>query len=253
MYTTGIAGFFVLPLNPESFTYFFLAAGSGITPCYSLIQLLLKTTEADIVLVYSNKSVRQTLFYDELQQWQSKFGNRLTVHYFFSNSNDINNKRLTNFRLTEILAQHFADKKNSYFYLCGPYEYRLMANITLRIFGVAEERIRKEEFDPLHAPVVARPPDTALHQVTIRIGNLQHVLQVKYPKSIVAAAKENNITVPYSCESGQCGSCAATCVSGTVWMANNEVLTDEEVARGRVLTCVGFPVGGDAVIDYGTF
>lgn len=252
LFTTGIAGYFVLPPEPERHTYFFLAAGSGITPCYSLIQLLLKTTACEIVLIYSNKSVEQTLFYNQLQQWQQEYNKRFTIHYFFSNSHTIANKRLTSFLLNDILHLHAANTKDTYTYLCGPYEYRLMADITLRVHGIPKERIRKEEFDPLHSPVVKRPPDTRMHQVTIRIGNSRHVVDVQYPKTIIAAARDAGITVPYSCESGQCGSCAATCISGTVWMANNEVLTDDELRLGRVLTCVGFPVEGDAVIDFGS-
>ncbi|RYF85612.1 MAG: iron-sulfur cluster-binding domain-containing protein, partial [Chitinophagaceae bacterium] len=249
--TTGISGYFILRAEAESFTYFFLAAGSGITPCYSLIHLLLETTSTRIVLLYSNKSVAQTLFYEQLQQWANEFRDRFSIHYFFSDSTKIENKRLTSFLLTDLLNDHAALKINPYIYLCGPYEYRLMATITLRAFGIEKERIRKEEFDPLHKLVTNRPPDTRSHNVTIRIGGNEYALNVQYPRSIVAVAKENKITVPYSCESGQCGSCAATCVSGKIWMANNEVLTDDEIARGRVLTCVGFPIEGDAVIDYG--
>jgi ring-1,2-phenylacetyl-CoA epoxidase subunit PaaE len=33
-------------------------------------------------------------------------------------------------------------------------------------------------------------------------------------------------------------------------MAYNEVLTDEEIARGRVLTCQAFPVYGDVEINF---
>ncbi len=249
--TTGISGYFLLPSEAETFTYFFLAAGSGITPCYSLIHFLLETTSAKIILIYSNKSVVQTLFYAQLQQWANEYRERFTIHYFFSDSTDIQNKRLTSFLLSNLLSKHAANQRNPYVYLCGPYEYRLMATITLRAFGIEKERIRKEEFDPIPMPLTNRPPDVRAHNVTIHIGGSKHTLRVQYPKSIVAVAKENNVVVPYSCESGQCGSCAATCVSGKIWMGYNEVLTDDEIARGWVLTCVGFPIEGDAVIDFG--
>ena len=251
--TTGISGYFVLPLVPEEFTYFFFAAGSGITPCYSLIHLLLETTSAQVILVYSNKSVRLTMFYKELELWAEKYGVRFTVHYFFSDSANLENKRLTSFLLTKLMQQHApADNSKVLCYLCGPFDYRQMATITLKSIGISERNIRKEEFDPFQKPRLNPPPDTAAYKVTIMIRNEKHIVSVQYPKSIVTTAKEHNIVVPYSCESGQCGSCAATCVSGKIWMAYNEVLTDDEISRGRVLTCVGFPIGSDAVIDYGT-
>ena len=39
-------------------------------------------------------------------------------------------------------------------------------------------------------------------------------------------------------------------VSGQVWMAYNEVLTDDEVANGRILVCQSYPVGGDVIIEF---
>ncbi|MES1221666.1 MAG: 2Fe-2S iron-sulfur cluster binding domain-containing protein [Bacteroidota bacterium] len=56
--------------------------------------------------------------------------------------------------------------------------------------------------------------------------------------------------MPYSCEAGNCGSCAATCTKGKVWMAYNEVLMDDEIAKGKILTCQGYAVDGDVVIEF---
>jgi len=56
--------------------------------------------------------------------------------------------------------------------------------------------------------------------------------------------------LPYSCEAGRCGSCTATCIDGKVWMSYNEVLMDDEISKGRVLTCTGYPIGGDVVLKF---
>jgi ring-1,2-phenylacetyl-CoA epoxidase subunit PaaE len=58
--------------------------------------------------------------------------------------------------------------------------------------------------------------------------------------------------LPYSCEAGKCGTCAATCTSGKVWMSYNEVLLDKEIAEGRVLTCTGFAVAGNVTLQFPT-
>ena len=71
---------------------------------------------------------------------------------------------------------------------------------------------------------------------------------VQYPDSILQAAKKIKLDLPYSCETGKCGSCAATCISGNVWLSNNEVLTDGDLARGLTLTCTGHPQNGDVVL-----
>ncbi|MEO5968012.1 MAG: 2Fe-2S iron-sulfur cluster binding domain-containing protein, partial [Ferruginibacter sp.] len=111
-------------------------------------------------------------------------------------------------------------------------------------------QIIKEDFFPIPRLVIPKPPDTEAHQVTIFINNKKFEITVQYPDSIIRAAKKEKIDLPYSCETGRCGSCVATCVSGNIWMAYNEVLMDDEIQKGRVLTCVGFPYGGDVVIKY---
>jgi ring-1,2-phenylacetyl-CoA epoxidase subunit PaaE len=73
---------------------------------------------------------------------------------------------------------------------------------------------------------------------------------VQYPNSILEVARKQGIELPYSCEAGRCGSCVANCTRGKVWMKFNEVLTDQEVAKGRVLICNGYPVGGDVAIQF---
>ena len=88
------------------------------------------------------------------------------------------------------------------------------------------------------------------HQVTISIGGAVHHMRVQYPLSILAVAKKLGIELPYSCEAGRCGSCVASCTKGKVWMKYNEVLTDREMEKGRVLICNGFPIGGDVTIDF---
>jgi ring-1,2-phenylacetyl-CoA epoxidase subunit PaaE len=95
-----------------------------------------------------------------------------------------------------------------------------------------------------------RPPDVNEHRVTIHIDNHVYFVNVQYPQTILKAAKAKHIILPYSCEAGRCSSCAATCTSGKIWMAYNEVLTDDEVAKGRVLVCQAFPVGGDVEIVF---
>ncbi|HTL10028.1 MAG TPA: 2Fe-2S iron-sulfur cluster-binding protein, partial [Chitinophagaceae bacterium] len=86
------------------------------------------------------------------------------------------------------------------------------------------------------------------HRITLQLQNQQYQLKTQYPQTILAAARAAGIALPYSCEAGRCGSCVATCTSGKVWMRYNEVLMDDEIAKGRILTCVGYPVGGDISI-----
>ncbi|MCH5599327.1 flavin reductase family protein [Niabella ginsengisoli] len=250
--TSGINGFFVLPENVHSKTFCFLAAGSGITPCFSLIKTILLTTQQKIFLFYSNRNEADTIFLQELKTLQKQNPYRLFIHFMFSNKLDVYYSRLSHWLLTHLIDQHFQHiaKPDILFYICGPFDYMLMAGISLRNNGITNSQIIKEDFNPLPPVKLPKPPDTTQHNVTMHVGGRTYTIAVRYPQSIVAAAKQAKISVPYSCEAGRCGSCVATCISGEIWMAYNEVLLDEEIARGRVLTCQGFPINGNAEIVY---
>lgn len=251
LYTSGISGFFVIPQKTIDSTFIFFAAGSGITPCFSIIKTLLHTTKENIRLFYSNKSLAQTIFYDALTDLQKKFPERLFIRYFFSDFSQLKSKRLSHPIIEEVLAESIPENpENIWVYICGPYSYTLTISITTKAFNIPPNQIIKEDFFPFPRLVIPKPPDTEPHEVTIFLNKRKFIITVQYPDSIISAAKKQNIDLPYSCETGRCGSCVATCISGNIWMAYNEVLMDDEIKKGRVLTCVGFPYGGDVVIKY---
>jgi len=251
LFTSGINGLFLLPeKNDPGYQYFFIAAGSGITPCFSMIKTILANQENKIILIYSNRSEEETIFYDQLKRLEQEYAGRLTIQYFFSNIYDVNRSRLSSWRLQALLDTYLSVPANkALFYLCGPFEYMRMLTITLRN-RIPAQNIIKENFSTLPHLVIPRPPDTDAHTVTIHINGLTHSLTVQYPQSILATAKVNKITLPYSCEAGRCGSCVARCSSGKIWMAYNEVLTDNELEKGLVLLCQSYPIDGDAVIEF---
>lgn len=251
LHSTGIGGFFTLPTRISHIkTICFLAAGSGIAPCMALIKFILVNESQKIVLFYSNSHQQQTIFYDSLNQLALAYPNRITIKYLFSSNKDIMEGRLSHWLLSQLLVQYQIPVRQSLFFICGPFDYMQMAGISLLSNGAIKKQIITEDFFPLPKTTIPRPPDTDAHRVRILIDQKQFELLVQYPQSITATARAHGITLPYSCESGRCGSCAATCLSGKIWMAYNEILTDEEIAAGRVLTCQGFAIGGDAVIEY---
>ncbi|MBY0434471.1 MAG: ferredoxin--NADP reductase [Cyclobacteriaceae bacterium] len=247
------SGFFTLPANlKEDGVLVFLAAGSGITPIYSMIKTALaQNSLRPIVLIYSNSSPERTIFKKELEALRQKSRGRLIIEWLFSNNQNLMRARLNKPVLKELLHIHVQARiSKAQFFLCGPFDYMRMAAIVLQTEGVPVENIRREVFTP-DVPISKElPPDTNPHSVTVHIQKKVHALTVQYPDSILSAARKQGIDLPYSCEAGRCGSCVASCTSGKVWMRYNEVLTDKEVALGRVLVCNSFPVGGDVEIKF---
>jgi ring-1,2-phenylacetyl-CoA epoxidase subunit PaaE len=244
----GANGFFTLPHHTtEIDTVFLLAAGSGITPLMSLMrEALLHHPHVQLVLVYSNRSAASTIFLNELKELQQRHKQRLKVEFLFSDAKNLMRARLGKYVLEELFRQNVRTAARTLAYICGPLDYRQMATITLLNEGVPAHQIRKEIFFTAPATVKPLPPDQDPHQVKITHQSIAHTFVIQYPTTILQAAKEAGWNLPYSCEAGRCGTCAATCTQGEVWMSRNEVLSDREVARGRVLTCTGYPVGGDA-------
>ena len=135
--------------------------------------------------------------------------------------------------------------------MCGPFQYMQMATISLRTEGIRPEHIKKENFSTEKPVIKEFPPDVKPHKVLLNFEGEQQEIVVQYPDTILQAAKNKNIMLPYSCEVGRCGTCSATCVQGNVWHAYNEVLVDRELQKGRILTCTGYPYGDeDVIISY---
>ncbi|MBV4358037.1 ferredoxin--NADP reductase [Pinibacter aurantiacus] len=251
--TIGASGFFTLPDDISAFRQiFFFAAGSGITPVLPLIKTLLHSnTDLKMVLIYSNRSVADTIFYKALQELASKFPNKFTIEFLFSDAKNLGRARLSKWLLNVLLKEYSTcPYHQTLFYLCGPFDYMRMATIQLLAEGVPGPNIHKENFTTFKVETKELPPDTLPHMITIEANGNVYDLVSQYPQTILQAAKKADITLPYSCEAGRCGTCSATCISGKVWMSYNEVLMDDEIAKGRVLTCVGYPVGGDVILKF---
>lgn len=243
----GVSGLFTLPADTTGLKkIIFIAAGSGITPIHSLIKEVLHFhPHLQALLIYSNRSAASTVFLDELKQLQSKFPSRLTIEWLFSNAQNLLRARLNRLLLEEFYRQYVNEPLRTWFYVCGPEDYREMVTITLLTEGVPADHIRREIFHSPPQENPPQPPDKKERTVKIILKSETHTFKVKYPVTILQAAQRLNIAIPYSCEAGRCGACAATCLKGEVWMKRNEVLLDSETERGRVLTCTGYPIKGD--------
>lgn len=250
---TEPGGLFVLPENTAPYRQvFFLAAGSGITPVFSQIKTILHShPHLHIVLIYSNRSAQDTIFYRQLIDLAQQSQGRLIIDFLFSTSNNILKSRLNNSLLTTILDEYGKARPEEILcYTCGPVDYMDTVGITLLTEGIPRDNIRKEYFVSNLPESLPEPPDKDSHTVRIRFKDREVAFAVQYPVSILHQAQKEGIALPYSCESGQCGSCMARCTRGRVWIAYNEVLTDRELDEGLVLTCQGFPVGGDVELEY---
>lgn len=250
LYTIGPAGYFTLPDDRDTYQqFFFLAAGSGIAPILPLIKTALYDRwPAHCTLIYSNQSIESTIFFDELVGLAEKHSDQLKIDFLHSNSKHLLKARLSKALLQQYVTSQVKDKAKTRFYICGPFNYMQMATITLLTEGIPAENIRKENFSTEKPVIKEQPPDVNPHEVKIQYENQEHIITVQYPLTILEAAKQRGLILPYNCEAGRCGTCAAKCDQGKVWHSYNEVLVDRELDNGRILTCTAYPYGEEQVI-----
>jgi ring-1,2-phenylacetyl-CoA epoxidase subunit PaaE len=234
------AGKFVLPVIPP-LQFCFIAAGSGISPVFSLMKTVLRRhAQSKILLIFQNRNEETTIFRKELLQLQENYPDRMQMIELFSQplNKSIVPARLNNFKLEEIIRNCISDL-HAHFYLCGPRSFMMLAEVTLTWLGFGKN-IKKENF------VVDAPPpppllnDTSSKKIELNFQGEKFEFVVKYPQNILSAALAQGIPLPYSCRGGQCSTCMVKCKSGKIIMSKNEVLTSKDLAEGWVLTCVGF-------------
>lgn len=87
-----------------------------------------------------------------------------------------------------------------------------------------------------------------MNKVTIQ--NSGHSFEVRPSQTVLAAAIEADIHIPYGCRNGACGSCKAKLVSGKVMHDDyqNSAMTDAELAAGNTLLCCARPLE-DIVVE----
>ena len=230
-------------------TVFLFGAGVGITPLFSILKTaLIREQHTKIILVYSNRSAVETLFYAELNQWQERYPERLKIVYVFSQSQNLLMARLNGPLIERLVKENLEfDQADTLLYTCGPVDYMDVCRITLLNLGFDQNQIKRETF-VLPEDEVDEDDETEkqvkhknTYHVILNFKNNRYQIAVPYNKTILDVALENKINLPYSCHAGICSTCTANCIKGGVEMDYNEVLMDDEIAAGRVLVCTGHP------------
>lgn len=247
-------GLFLLPEKRVD-TYFFIAAGSGITPVFSQLKMLLHSTqkeyqEASIVLYYANRDSGSTIFKAQIDRWMLEFPDRFACTYFFSREKNAKHalfRHLNNELLEELVLAHFLGKitprqrRNTWFFLCAPKALMRMARMTLRALDFPEKHIRQETFMP-ETRLPEREVDRSKTHTILALGQNERIeFQTYEGETILNAALRQGIALPYTCKSGVCFTCLAKCTAGRVDVAFVDA-TLHEGPGSMVNTCIGYAV-----------
>jgi ferredoxin len=141
------------------------------------------------------------------------------------------------------------------FYLCGPEAMMTDVRAMLRGAGVADARVKTEAFVSLpspdeadaagDSPVPTVPADAIF---ALRFARSDTTTHIAAGQSVLEAAEDAGLELPFECRSGICGQCKTRLIEGRVTMAVQDALGAADRSRHLVLACQAHAVT-DLVVD----
>ena len=254
-------GSFTTEISSDNKRHVFLVGGgSGITPLLSIAKSILsQESNSKVSLIYANQNEASIIFDDRIKKLkEDNSGNFDIVHFLENPSSDWSGSKG---RLDiSKLKTTFADlNDNTYsdvsYFTCGPEPMMNIVMDTLNEMGIADDKKHKESFvagntspKEIIAEEAQKLGDT---EVTIILDGEEHKYTVSPKSTILESGLDQNLDMPYSCQSGLCTACRGKCLSGKIKMDEEDGLSDEEKAQGYVLLCVGHPMTDDVVVEIG--
>ena len=230
--TTCPAGVFCLGSGKGEVVAF--AAGSGITPVYSVVKTALATTSRPVRVLYANRDRETVIFDNGLDRLAKEHPGRLeVVHHLDAEEGFIDEETARQFAGSDSDAEHF---------VCGPEPFMEIVERALTGLDVGEGRIRIERFTPLEQEEDAATAVPEARRVTVELEGRADSVEHRPGTTILQTARQMGMAPPFSCEAGNCATCMARLVEGQVTMRANNALTEEELADGWVLTCQSVPI-----------
>lgn len=238
-------------LDKEANSILAIGAGSGITPLLSIIKTALSNSpEVKVGLIYGNQSDRSIMFKDSIQELSQNFsGHFFAVHAFSREQGGDYFGRIDRGVILHALKNKLAglgvpDKT----YLCGPEAMIHLSKDALLDQGVAEENILFELF--VASENAKEINVSGVASVRVLLDGETHEVQVSKEEFLLDSLLEQGIDAPYSCQGGSCSSCICKITEGSADMARNQVLTDNEVASGFVLSCQAKITSTTIAVDF---
>ncbi|MBU2965818.1 PDR/VanB family oxidoreductase [Amphritea sp. 2_MG-2023] len=201
-----------------------LAGGIGITPIFSMFQVLCEQGRR-VHLHYWCRSTEHALFRELLEGRQN-----VTLHY--SNTSDTGRRPL--------LDVFQGVDSNTEVYCCGP--QRMLAEIDI-IAPQLGSRLHVERFQGAESVATA---DQAFTVVLARSGS---EIGVGVGESILEVLQAAGADVMYSCEQGICGACEVKVIEGEPVHCDSVRSAQEHQRRGTMMICCSSSVSNRLVLD----
>ena len=242
--------------GPEAERVVLVAGGIGITPMMSVVRSLTdRGWRGEMYLLFSVRAASDVVFRDELAYLQARFPN-LHVAITVTSATDEPGATWTGRRgkIDRGLLESFVPglgRAGDRAMLCGPDAMMTAMRALLVEIGVPDADIHQEAF-------VSTPPSAVSDGAGSADGEPGEPATITFTRSgrtldnttltVLEAAEECGVAIPFECRAGVCGQCKTHLTSGKVAMEVQDALAAADRTRGIVLACQARP-RGDIVVD----
>ncbi len=237
---TRAAGTFVL--SPTAVPLLAFAGGSGVTPILSLAKSALATTDRAVRILCADRDRASVIFEAVIDELIEHYPGRLSVDRHIDAEHGLLDP--------DAVTKFVGGDTDAECYVCGPEGFMAVVRSALPD-GV---RVLVEDFDA-SPPVKAATAEVAAAgeaggTVTIHLERKKVSVPQVAGETLLETARRAGLSPPFSCEAGNCGTCMARLTEGTATMRTNDVLEEDELADGYILTCQAVPGTSSVTVVY---
>ncbi len=246
-------GRFIFKPGAEPKNIMAFAAGSGITPIMSIARSVLESNPRNtMVLLFGNKSYKDTMFYTDLVKLQLEYPDRFFLYFTLTETREEDSLfgRIDTANVNYVLNNKHKDTDFDDYYICGP---EPMINLVTEILTekeIEEHKIHFELFTTTEISDELPEKVDGKTKLSVVLDDEEFELEMDKNTKVLDAVLKENIDAPYSCQGGVCSTCIAKVTEGSAEMVKNQILTDGEIADGYILTCQAHPTSQVLKIDY---
>jgi 3-ketosteroid 9alpha-monooxygenase subunit B len=237
---TRAAGTFVL--SPTSAPLLAFAGGSGVTPILSLAKSALATTDRAVRILCADRDRASVIFEAVINELVERYPGRVAVDRHIDAEHGLLNP--------DAVTKFVGGDTDAECYVCGPEGFMAVVRSALPDGA----RVLVEDFDaspPVKAAATeVADPGAAAGTVTIHLERKKVSVPQVAGETLLETARRAGLSPPFSCEAGNCGTCMARLTEGTATMRNNDVLEEDELADGYILTCQAVPDTASVTVFY---